>query len=149
MLITRYQKTIHAPKEPIPVSIVLPADPQHIYETSKLTEEGDKKHDDEIFHSVLLTVPQGYRKFIPHLIKSEKSNYKWNEKGELVIQNKPVLESNVTDLFSFLMRNRKRDKPSLGFESFFTEIKRLNIPKEWIDNRQLKDDIDYERLSRS
>lgn len=130
-LILRYQQAINPNKD------VITTDKKD--ESNIKTENPPITDNKEIFLNIISSsVPTAYRSFIPHIItRMQKLNVFYNDRGELKVKNNIIEKSNIVDLFSFIMRNRKKEKPPIGFMEFWQVLKEINIPKRWIGNKSL------------
>lgn len=134
-LVTRYQRTVHEPPEPVRVSIAE-------NETSKATPEPtpliDNEKVDPVLKDILFSVPHNYSKFIPLIIEKLKTRgYGWNDIGEMTRNDLPIRHTRIADLFSYLMRNTKSVSEPQNFDVFFNAINEINIPRTWIGNKNI------------
>lgn len=140
ILLSRYQRLIHKPKEPIKVSIAK--------DETKEIPSPPPSSDNSIINQIKITIPQSYQKFISPLVSLLKqSEYNWNNKGELVVNNQVIEGSNIVDLISYLMRSRKSVLSPVGFNIFWEGIRKLNIPREWIGNKSIQATLDIKDSS--
>ncbi|GBN66248.1 hypothetical protein AVEN_218085-1 [Araneus ventricosus] len=130
-LITRYQKTVHQPPEPIRVSIS-DDKPANIEERNAIANHVTEP----IMNDILASVPSTFAKFVPAIVEKLKiRNYSWNELGELTYNNTPFRGSKIVDLFSYLMRNISKKQPPTHFDEFLHALQEINIPTSWIANQ--------------
>ena len=59
----------------------------------------------------------------------------WNDKGELLYENKPIPGSHVVDLVNDTLRHRKGFEP-VGWSVFARGLARMNVPEKLIRNLQ-------------
>ena len=59
----------------------------------------------------------------------------WNEKGELMYENKLVTGSHVVDLVYDMLRHRKGFEP-VGWSVFARGLARMNVPENIVRNPQ-------------
>ncbi|GFS40170.1 putative uncharacterized transposon-derived protein F54H12.3 [Nephila pilipes] len=130
-LLLKYQHVANEPKPPLRVSITEPNEIiQNEFSKSDIKE-------DSVFRDIILSVPSNFQKFIPPIVEKLKTrNYFWNEYGELVKDNEIVKNTNVIDLFSYLMRNLKKGYEPNGFSVFWKGINEIKIPSRWIGNQK-------------
>ena len=85
---------------------------------------------------VLRLTPVTFRaKAAEILDRMQESNHvSWDERGQLVIDGRPIEQSNMVDLINDVVRNRKTITPPLGWQEFATGLRTLNIPEEIIGN---------------
>lgn len=89
---------------------------------------------------ILESTPQRVRKHVNNLLAILKQNakvFKWNELGEIVIRDQTLTHSNIVDLVNMLFNNSSKKLP--GQELFLTTLKELNIPQNYIRNRNLQE----------
>lgn len=135
-LIKRYHKVIHIPPKPVPVTVMPDRDNADSSTTPDLNSELKK---DPVINQIEISVPPSYKKFVPELLSSlKKINYNWTENGELIIDNKVIPYTHVADLLAYIARNRKDDAIPIGFGEFWDEVKKANIPNEFINRKTLK-----------
>ncbi|GFR23263.1 uncharacterized transposon-derived protein F54H12.3 [Trichonephila clavata] len=141
-LLLKYQHVANEPKPPLRVSITEPNEIiQNEFSKSDIKE-------DSVFRDIILSVPSNFQKFIPPIVEKLKTrNYFWNEYGELVKDNEIVKNTNVIDLFSYLMRNLKKGYEPNGFSVFWKGINEIKIPSRWIGNQ--KKSYKYEDILQS
>ncbi|KFM83376.1 hypothetical protein X975_12831, partial [Stegodyphus mimosarum] len=135
-LITRYQKTIHTPADPVRVSIT--------NEEILDKKENNKRHlkedydNDSRVKDIMVSSPHQYSKYIPLIVEKLKTRqYYWNQKGEFTHDGIPVRDSRIVDFFSYMFRNTKSQTEPEHFSEFLKAIKEINIPLSWIGNRKL------------
>lgn len=143
-LITRYHRTIHAPPEPIRVSIA--DDAQESIGNSSVDESSEnqigKQYKDPILRDVILSTPTRFSKYVEVILEKLKTKgYTWNELGEMIVDNKPLEGSNVADLFYYLMRNIQTLQEPNHFAHFLKAIKEIKIPHSWIGNKKVLTEI--------
>lgn len=138
-LLSRYKRLTHAPKEPVPVTVVpKKTDISPFTETDIDLPQQEVPASKTVDELILLSVPQLYQKYVPHILQMLKSHrYEWDDQGQLIINNLPILNTHIVDLMSYLMRNRKSTIAPEGFMEFWEGIKKANVPKEWIGNKIL------------
>ena len=88
---------------------------------------------------IINTLPKKFQQKGRWLLKkiASTSDVTWNESGQLVVRGKRIKGSNITDLLHDVIRPRtKRSSPPKGWSEFAREIKRKNIPREFIGNTQ-------------
>lgn len=152
-LITRYHKIIATPPEPVRVSVVEDEDKNDSkHNVGKYHKDSERKHsdmsNDPIIDDIQLSIPQQNRKYIYFILEKLKTrSYSWNENGEFTEDGVPFKNSQIVDLFSYLMRNSKHQTKPKYFDKFFTALQEVNIPINWIGNKKvLKDFLDSLRV---
>ncbi len=58
----------------------------------------------------------------------------WNDKGELKYQGETMPNTNITNLVSDSLKNRKRNNKPNGFEVFTKGLQEINLPEDLIRN---------------
>lgn len=136
-LVNRYHRIVHAPVEPVKVSVT--TDNEASSPKATENEEPPEIHEgDAIMRDIMLSTPQRYSKFVPMIAEKLKSrHFSWNDLGELTLDNKPIRGSKVVDLFSYLMRNLKVADEPPHVDVFLRAIKEINIPRTWIANKKV------------
>lgn len=131
-LIMRYHKTMHAPPEPVPVSVT---NEKSTDSPSEKQDTRTEEIDDKIYQSILLSTPKNYQKFIPMITEKLKTRqYAWNDKGEMTQDSSPIKGSSIVDFFSYTMRNSKHLEKPLFYNHFVNALREINIPRGWIGN---------------
>lgn len=137
-LITRFQKVVHEPMEPIRVSMANSKEEEEQTMKKPVFEDyynKEEMEEDPIMEDILQSVPRTHTKFIPLILEKLKTRlYSWNADGEFVKNNTPIKNSKIVDFFSYIMRNIKRQEEPLHFNKFLPVIKEINIPISWIGN---------------
>jgi hypothetical protein len=107
--------------------------PESVPEPEITTEEEEaepivKTEQDEFEEKVVSAAPVQYKdtaKDIFQFLKSQNS-LKWNNKGEIVYQEELVPRTNIVDLVSDLLRNRK--KAPVGRNVFLNALRDIKFP---------------------
>ena len=91
----------------------------------------------DIEGEILMTVPKHLRRKADALIHRLKNDptINWNDRGELIYQNKIVQGSNMTDLINDVLRQRKTFQPH-GWRDFARALRQSNVPQDMIGHRQ-------------
>ena len=112
--------------------------------------EGSKEKETSKDSSELETIPtaveQEVMKSVPKLyktgarqlldkIKENRDLLHWNEKGELMYENKSIPGSHVVDLVNDILRHRKGFEP-VGWSVFARGLARMNVPENLVRNPQ-------------
>ncbi|GBO33619.1 hypothetical protein AVEN_102719-1 [Araneus ventricosus] len=135
--------------------LMQPSPPSKRFEIPKELLQETEVEQEEKTHSPLIsrthmiakfisyTIPKTRKKYIiPILEKLRDANYIFNDMNELEKDGKTEYRSNGIDLFSYLMRNERDNRPPpLGFHTFLEGILNANIPIEWIGNKNVKESI--------
>ena len=84
------------------------------------------------------SVPKLYKAGARQLLDKIKENrdaLHWNDKGELMYENKPISGSHVVDLINDVVRHRKGFEP-VGWSVFARGLARMNVPENLVRNPQ-------------
>ena len=87
---------------------------------------------------VIKSVPKLYKTGARQLLDKIKENrdvLHWNDKGELVHENKPISGSHMVDLVNDMLRHRKGFDP-VGWFVFAKGLARMNVPENIVCNPQ-------------
>ena len=87
---------------------------------------------------VIKSVPKLYKTGARQLLDKIKENrdvLHWNDKGELVYENKPISGSHMVDLVNDMLRHRKGFEP-VGWSVFARGLARMNVPENIVRNPQ-------------
>lgn len=151
-LVMRYQKTVHAPLEPIPVTVQSEQTSEN-EEKQKQTDEssfengGSYEKQDAIMKNILISTPLRFKKYVPMIAEKLKTrNYFWNSEGEMTMENKPIKGSNVVDCFAYLFRNARTKAEPHGFDFFLKALTEINIPRAWIANKLVLEKLQTKKI---
>jgi hypothetical protein len=90
---------------------------------------------------IVREVPKLYQRQAELLIdRIKESKIIWNERGDVSVNGDKIIGSNISDLVNDVVRKRKNVNP-VGWEVFMNELKRINIPQEFIGNPDRKEYI--------
>jgi len=73
-------------------------------------------------------------------IKENRNVLHWNDKGELMYENKPIPGSHVVDLVNDIVRHRKGFEP-FGWSVFARGLTRMNVPENLVRHPQRQSTI--------
>ena len=109
-------------------------------ENAESTEEAspDNSLPTAVEQEVMKSVPKIYKAGARQLldkIKKHQDVLHWNDKGELLYENKPILGSHVVDLVNDTLRHRKGFEP-VGWSVFARGLARMNVPENLVRNPQ-------------
>ena len=106
--------------------------PEESEETSKeSTAEAETIPTSAIEQELMKSVPKLYKAGVRQLldkIKEHRDVLNWNEKKELIYENKPITGSHVVDLVNDMLRHRKGFEP-VGWSVFAWGLARMNVPE--------------------
>ena len=128
-------------RTPKPVETLIPEESE---ETSKeSTAEAETIPTSAIEQEVMKSVRKLYKAGARQLlnkIKEHRDVMNWNEKGELMYENKPITGSHVVDLVNDMLCHRKGFKP-VGWWVFARGLARMNAPENLVRNPQRQSTI--------
>ncbi|GFR02644.1 uncharacterized protein TNCT_246331 [Trichonephila clavata] len=79
---------------------------------------------------------------LPILETLRDANYTFSDKNEFDFNGITQRNSHAVDLFSYMMKNVQRVlTPPTGFAKFYTALRHVNIPLEWIGNKRLREQL--------
>jgi len=70
-------------------------------------------------------------------IKENPSIMKWDDRGQLIYEGKPIVGSHISDLINDLVRSIKGTGP-VGWEMFTQDLAKMNTPDHLVRNSQRK-----------
>lgn len=103
------------------------------------SSETVEKKVDPIEEAILKSVPietTAITKNIIDFIRQHQSNVFWTPDKELVVQGKVIHNTNIVDLITHLIRNRKTYPK--GHDIFYKELNEIDLPSNFIKNKYLK-----------
>lgn len=141
-LFNRYTKLDRESKEP-PTVIVQSEEPKR--DTVAMENAGGdenlnhNKWENDIFHSI----PKIFKKKAEMLVNvlKDSSNFSVNPQGEIIINNQRLPNTHIVDLVNDVIRDRPSHEAPQGQQEFLQFLKNLNIPKEYIGNKNRKKQI--------
>ncbi len=74
---------------------------------------------------------------ILHKFLRNSNEIKWNELGELVVNDEPIDGSNATSLFHYAIRDLTKWNPLTGWTEFLNLLHANNVPREGLSNINL------------
>ena len=129
-ILRRYVTYDGKANQPVEVRIT-----QQTAQGSNPSVAGDGK-ESSLDRNILETVPstmQRRAKLILDKIR-QNSDMSWDSRGQLTIGEKPVKDTNITDLLNDVLRKRKRPHPT-GWEAFAKGLREANVPRELVGNK--------------
>ena len=73
-------------------------------------------------------------------LKARPDVISWDESGQVKVDGKEILDSNISDLVSDAMRARKNFNPK-GAQEFFRGLSKINVPKDIARNTERWDQV--------
>ena len=103
----------------------------------EIKTESENIQDDSMIINIL---PFGLRKQGTQLLeflKTDPNKLKWNNRGEIIYKNNVITKSNLSDLLSLILGQRKNYKHIIGTDEFLQAMQEMNAPKFFFKNRHL------------
>ena len=105
-------------------------------------EEESLVNKPSLENSLIKSLPKS-NQVTAELILNHLKNFpkiiKWNEFGELIYKDETIRESNLTDLISNVLSQKKSTAPPLLHETIFLKaLSETNAPETWIKNKSKK-----------
>ena len=105
-------------------------------------EESFEKKKSSLENSLIKSLPKS-NQVTAELILNHLKNFpkiiKWNEFGELIYKDETIRESNLTDLISNVLSQKKSTASPLLHETIFLKaLSETNAPETWIKNKSKK-----------
>ena len=124
----------------VKLTAVKPTETPKPEESKESSEESapEKSVSTAVEQEVMKSVPKLYKNGARQLLDKMKENrdvLDWNDKGELVYENKPIPGSHVVDLVNDMLRHRKGFEP-VGWSVFARGLARMNVPENLVRNPQ-------------
>ena len=98
----------------------------------------ETSEDTAIEQEVMKSVPKVYKTGARQLLGKIKDNrdvLHWNNKGELLYEDKEISGSHLVDLVNDILRHRKGFEP-VGWSVFARGLARMNVPENLVPNPQ-------------
>ncbi|GBM75566.1 hypothetical protein AVEN_205196-1 [Araneus ventricosus] len=121
--------------------------PQQMVETSEIQEtripenqepENVPEEENAITAKILKAAPVRYLTTVKNILdflKDYHSILTWTPEGEIVYKGQRIPRTNIVNLVTELLRNRKKSPP--GFKEFHSALKEMNIPENYIVNQKI------------
>lgn len=100
----------------------------------------EEQEENPMERDILRTLPKSAMERGQMLLKQIKENpsvMKWDDRGQLIYDGKPVVGSHISDLLNDLLRTNKGAAP-LGWEMFTKGLAKMNTPDNLVRNSQRK-----------
>ena len=101
-------------------------------------DSGDKSRMDNWEDEILANIPKTQKLRASALlrrIKNSGGKLGWNSKGQMTYNKVPIAKTNIVDLVSDIIRQRKTVDAPPGHELFATTLREINTPRELIGNK--------------
>lgn len=87
--------------------------------------------------AIVDTIPKKYKSRAMKMLQFIHQNeaIRWDERGQVLLNNTIIPGSNITDLINDQVRNRKNVNPE-GWKQFSEALKLMNVPTELIGNKR-------------
>ena len=120
--------------------------PQPMTKSEPLVELSKPENSKEIPQAVSASVEEEVLKSVPKVyktgarqlldkIKENRNVLHWNDKGELIYENKAIPGSHLVDLINDALRHRKGFEP-VAWPVFARGLARMNVPENLVRNPQ-------------
>ena len=116
-----------------PVEIPKPEESEETKESTEI-EAIPTVVEQEVMKNVSKMYKAGARQLLDKM-KENRDAFHWNDKGELMYENKPIPGSHVVDLVNDMLRHRKGFEP-VGWSVFARGLARMNAPENLVRNPQ-------------
>ena len=95
-------------------------------------------------NSLLMQLPKevrGIGEEVLQTIACGKKLLSWNDKLQLVIDDRPIPNTNIVDLVQYILYPEREDgtNPPHGLDSFVEELKRVGLEPQWVRNESVID----------
>lgn len=98
--------------------------------------------------AVLKMIPTGLRKQthqLIHFLKTDPDVFQWNGRGEILFKKSLIPKSNLADLISLILTQRKVKQPLNGRDEFLQALTELNVPKFFVKNKHLDEVLQLQK----
>ncbi len=86
---------------------------------------------------ILTIIPKRAQHKASSLLHILQPHLRWNDRGEIVIQDKPILNSHIADLVKYTVVRHINKRLPLGGEDFLAILSAINAPKSLIVNERV------------
>ena len=124
--------------QPLHVKFATPKPEEGEGTSKESTAEAETIPTSSVEQEVMKSVPKLYKAGARQLldkIKEHRDVLNWNEKGELMCENKLITGSHVVDFVNDMLRHRKGFEP-IGWLVFARGLAGINIPEDIVRNPQ-------------
>ena len=135
------QRYLHfANEQRKPLSIQLPS-----IEENAQPEDKSNEVNGQLLARLTSVIPKKFQNTATGLFQTLSSEQNktllyWDHTGVVKINDTPIPQSNIIDLVSDAVRNRKTAQ-AIGWQAFASTLKQLNVPMDLISNSQYKEFI--------
>ena len=97
----------------------------------------EDEHLDVVEKDILESVPQTMKTRAKRLVNKIKTSNRigWNERGELVLDDQTLPNTNMVDLVNDVLRRRKTFEPR-GWRTFTRALQEENVPQDLIGHKE-------------
>lgn len=92
--------------------------------------------DEMVLRSVPSTIKQ-YASQLLQYLKTSPDIIKWNQRGEIIYKNNLIANSNIADLCTLILSQRKSLNNIIGKTEFLRALNEANVPRLFIRNNHL------------
>lgn len=94
------------------------------------------ENDTVILNSVSSSIRPQATQLLDYL-KTSPDLLKWNERGEIIYKNNLIPNSNLSDLITLILSQRKSLNHIIGKRQFLSVLDEINVPRLFIKNKHL------------
>ena len=108
-------------------------------ETELQTEKGvEEKVDDSVEKDIIRALPKTLKtrgQLLIDKIRQHPEIIKWDKRGQMIVEDRPLLGSHIGDLVGDFLRERKGVDP-LGWQMFAKGLAKMNAPEDLVRNER-------------
>lgn len=149
-LFHRYSKLDKESKEPATLIIKQSENQESKHEISNVTTDKPEIKNKWV-EQVFKNLPRVHKRKAEGLVDFLKNadEFTVNNQGEISINNERLPNTHIVDLIHDVIRDRPAHEAPHGHETFIKMLKRLNVPNEFIGNKNRKRQIQQEKVTSS
>ena len=102
--------------------------------SSSIANDKKQRFEQRVINSLPKTLQKNAQLLLDHV--KEDTKLSWNDRGELVLDERSISGSNITDLLHETLRKRKLDNAPIGWNIFSKTLRESNIPMNLIGNKK-------------
>lgn len=131
-ILHRYRKTKEEHNKPFQLELHEPK--MEEMDDTMIEEEAT---DDPVAKRILDIIPRKWQRNALALLDYVNNNphMKWSDKGEMIVDDKKIANTNIIDLISDFSKDSRIRKPAIGAEIFMKNLLKENVPRELIVNK--------------
>ena len=139
----RKDQPINVKIQPPPVPVKQPdheEKPQEV-QPSGQADQAESDPGTTIEREIIQVLPKTLKdrgKMLMEKIKENPEVMKWDDRGQLVFEGKPLKGSHISDLIKDSLRSTKKLTPPLGYDRFTQGLAKMNAPDHLVGNKKRK-----------